>query len=161
MVEAHCLLNTLEYQLINGINWSACEPWTYKNASVHALAFVSDQTFWTACKIWACTSLLAAITPKFSPSVRPNPKSKGWPLESVTIPPASSTRIWPGAWSYKAQIYFHKCIHRGCRKNLPRSFQDIPHLLAYGGKPLPLLWQGSSTSLGYPREWEVAWYWVK
>ena len=72
-----------------------------QSISFQTLAFVSERAFCTACRIWACTSLPAAITPKLSPSVRPSPKSKASPRESVTIPPASSTRIWPGAWSFK------------------------------------------------------------
>lgn len=66
-----------------------------------AFAFTSDACAWAmASRIEVWMSFPAAITPKFSPNVLPTPKSSGCPLESVTIPPASSTMRDPGAWSY-------------------------------------------------------------
>lgn len=64
-----------------------------------ASLFSSSRAVRIASTTLACIPGAHAITPLFSPSVRPSPKSSGSPYESDTMPPASVTITLPAAWS--------------------------------------------------------------
>lgn len=61
--------------------------------------FLQPRTCLTASSTLGKMDFSATITPLFSLRVRPTPKLRALPSLSVTVPPASVTRMFPLAWS--------------------------------------------------------------